>query len=223
MRKRYLGALAAVLLLAAATTAGAASFILEEHFDNIGALVGWSSQNLSVPTGSTDWFQGNSGVFAAYDGAPDAYVAANFNATGNNGTIDLWAMTPVLPLTGAGHVRFFTRTDAGSPYPDRLEVWMSTSGASTSVGDFTTLLGSINPALLIGGYPEEWTDMAFLIPGVAPGTQGRIGFRYFVTDAGAFGNNSNYIGIDNLRVPEPTTLGLLGLGAVALGLRRRRQ
>jgi len=233
MRTRYLGALAAVLLLAVAGSAAAAP-ILTEHFDNIATLpgAGWVQINNSSPLGLTNWFQGNSGVFAAYDGASDAYIAANFNNTGNSGTISNWMMTPELTLGPDVGLGFFTRTVDSSVYPDRIEVRLSTNGGSVdvgttdaSVGDFTTLLLTINPALAIGGYPEAW--QGYHLPlGLGASTQGRIAFRYFVTDAGALGNNSNYIGIDNVSVepvPEPATLTLVGLGAVALGLRRRRR
>jgi hypothetical protein len=216
MRRRYLGALAAVLLLAAAGPATAGP-ILAEHFDNVAALAGagWASVNNSAPLGSTDWFQGNAGVFPAYDGAPDAYVAANFLNAGFGGNIDNWGMTPELPLGLGGNVVFYTRS-TGAGFADRLQVRMSSAGASTNVADFTTLLLDINPALDAFGYPSDWTRFSVAIPGGAG--NGRIAFRYLVPDTSV---NGDYIGIDNLRVPEPTTLGLLGLGALALRLRRR--
>ena len=59
---------------------------------------------------------------------------------------------------------FWTRTTTANPFPDRLQVRMSTAGASsnvgttaTDVGDFTTLLLDINPTYTVGGYPEVWT------------------------------------------------------------------
>ena len=93
----------------------------------------------------------------------------------------------------------------GSMWPDRLEVRYSTNGDSinvgttaTSVGDFSTLLLVINSGLTEGGYPEIWTK--YVIDSISASGTGRIAFRYFVTGAGPFGINSNYIGIDTLEV-----------------------
>src|SRR5262249_17073406 len=53
--------------------------IIDEGFDDIANLPDWVVINHSQPLGASDWFQGNDGVFPAFDGAPDAYIAANFN------------------------------------------------------------------------------------------------------------------------------------------------
>ena len=81
---------------------------------------------------------------------------------------------------------------------------MSTSGASTnvganstSVGDFTALLLDINPTLVTGVYPIVFTPFTVTVSGLgAPNTNGRLAFRYFVTNGGPSGANSDYIGID---------------------------
>ena len=41
------------------------------------------------------------------------------------------------------------------------------------------------------------------VEGLAETTSGRVGFRYFVTEAGPDGTNSNYIGIDTVSVAQP--------------------
>jgi hypothetical protein len=85
-----------------------------------------------------------------------------------------------------------------------LEVRLSTNGASTNVGtgaavgDFTTLLLSINPTLTTTGYPTSWTQFTVTISGLPAPTSGRIAFRYYVTSGGPTGTNSDYIGIDNV-------------------------
>ncbi len=80
---------------------------------------------------------------------------------------------------------------------------MSLAGASVNcgtladdVGDFTTLLLEINPTLAVGGYPNVWTQYSVTISGVAAPTQGRFAFRYYVTNGGPSGSNSDYIGVD---------------------------
>ncbi len=168
---------------------------------------GWWTQNNSNPLGSTGWFQGNPATFASYAGAPNSYIGANYNNTGSVGTISNWLLTPEITLKNGDKISFYTRVPTNAAYPDRLEVRLSTSGASTdvgttetSVGVFTTLLQSINPNLDVGGYPDTWTLYTITVSGVPTPTNGRFGFRYFVTDGGASGTNSDYIGIDRLHL-----------------------
>ncbi|HEX8371000.1 MAG TPA: choice-of-anchor J domain-containing protein [Pyrinomonadaceae bacterium] len=179
---------------------------INEDFANITTLsaAGWFFQNNSTPTGTTGWFQGNSAVFPAQAGAVTSYIGANFNSTTGDNTISNWLLTPNRTFNNGDVVKFWTRTTTDSPFPDRLEVRLSTNGASTNVGtgstavgDFTTLLTSINPGLTVGGYPDVWTEFTITLAGLpAGGASGRIAFRYFVTNGGPAGDNSNYIGID---------------------------
>ncbi|HSM50273.1 MAG TPA: IPTL-CTERM sorting domain-containing protein [Thermoanaerobaculia bacterium] len=184
---------------------------LTQGFDDITTLpgAGWFFQNNSAPLGLTDWFQGNDTVFPAHAGAPTAYIGANFNNTGGVGTISNWMLTPEMPLFDGDSISFWTRTSAGSIWPDRLELRLSTNGASanvgtlaTDVGDFTTLLLSVNPTLVQGGYPEVWTQYTATLAGIPAAATGRYAFRYFVTNGGPSGSASNYIGIDTLEIVD---------------------
>jgi hypothetical protein len=70
--------------------------IYNEGFNTVSPLpAGWASQNLSAPAGSTEWFQGNDGVFPAQSGATTSYIGANFNNTSGAGTISNWLFAPV--------------------------------------------------------------------------------------------------------------------------------
>jgi hypothetical protein len=178
---------------------------ISEAFDDITLLPaqGWAMINNSQPLGVIDWFQGNDLVFPSHQGDATAYIAANFQNASSIGTISNWLLTPELDLQDGDTVSFWTRAPAGSFFPDRLEVRLSTAGSSTdvgstadSVGDFTTLLLTINPDLVIGGYPEDWAQIELTLEGVGAPASGRLAFRYFVTDAGPAGFNSDYIGID---------------------------
>ncbi|WP_294678828.1 choice-of-anchor J domain-containing protein [uncultured Fluviicola sp.] len=189
-----------------------------ESFDDITLLTGngWLIQNNSTPVGSISWFQGTAtnatptpGPFDSYTGAANSYIGVNFNSTGSTGTISNWLITPNRTLKNGDVFTFYTRKPtigAGqTDYPDRLEVRLSTNGASTNVGsgatatgDFTTLLLSVNPTLVAGVYPQVWTQYTITISGLPAPTSGRIAFRYFVTGAGSLGSNSDYIGIDQV-------------------------
>ncbi len=180
-----------------------------ENFDNITSLPsGWFMTNNSAPVGVTGWTQGPSvaggGPFDAYNGAADAFISANFNNTGATGTISNWLMAPNTTIKNGDVFTFFTRKASPDTYADRLELRLSTNGASTAAGsgtttgDFTTLLLSINPSLVLGVYPTTWTQYSLTISGLPAPTSGRIAFRYFVTGAGSSGANSDFIGIDNV-------------------------
>ena len=177
--------------------------ILNEGFNDVGNLPGWVLINHSEPLGASGWFQGNEGVFAAFDGDPDAYIGANYYNGGGLATISNWLLTPELSLQDGNTLTFYTRTIEASAFPDRLQVRMSTNGSSinvgtsaTDVGDFTDLLLDINPTYAMGGYPEAWTQFTVNISGLPAGSTGRIAFRYFVENGGPKGTRSNYIGID---------------------------
>ena len=102
--------------------------MLSEGFDDITTLSGngWAMINNSNPLGITNWFQGVSGVFPAYDGAADAYIVANFNNTTGTNTISNWLVMPEQTINNGDEITFFTRSAGGGWY-DRLQVRLSTS------------------------------------------------------------------------------------------------
>jgi hypothetical protein len=212
---------------ALAAVAGSAMASFSEGFE--GAAPGWQIQNRSNPVGTTQWGIAAGNVFPAHSGSNHAF--ANYNATGNVGTISAWLFSPVDTIQNGDVLKFWTRTVDFSQYPDRMQVRLSTNGASTnagasefSVGDFSTLLLDINPTLDVGGYPEGWTQYSITISGLGGPVSGRFAFRYFVDDAGAFGANSNYIGLDDVEftsIPAPGALALAGLLGLTAGRRRR--
>jgi hypothetical protein len=183
---------------------------LTEGFDVV-PPAGWTVINNSTPVGTTSWGQGNSANFAAQAGAPTAYASANFHSTTGTNTISTWMITPVQANLGSGDTwSFWTRTLTGSGFPDRLEFRLSTNGScspgtgSASVGAFTTVLTSINPALAGSGYPETWTKFQGTLAGLPGSFSGCFAFRYFVTMGGPTGINSNYIGVDSFQYTDVT-------------------
>jgi len=209
-----------LLVLVVAVSGAASAQPLTEAFDS-GVPGTWLPLNNSVPLGTTGWFTGNPGVFPAQAGA--GYVAANFNNTTDNGTISNWLISPQLANLQNGEVlSFSTRTEVGSLFPDLLEVRLclgdttacsNVGGTAASVGNFTTLLVTVNPTLAVGGYPTSWTQFSSTLGGLPVGVnQGRFAFRYAVPSAGPgpLAVNSDYIGIDtvNLTAAPPVDLAL---------------
>lgn len=207
-------------LVAATSTVNAAP-VLVEGFDNVAGLgaSGWTLTNNSAPGGTTNWFQGNTGVFDSYSGAADSYIAANFENAGLGGNVDNWLLTPLLTDIGSvTSMTFATRTGGALP-GDTLSVYYNTTG-SLNLADYV-LVGTLSAA-----YPDSWTLFTTGNIGNFMGETLRFAFRYTVTNTLEAGD---YIGIDsvtvNTNVPEPGSLALLAacLLMAPLALRRRRQ
>lgn len=201
--------------------------------------------NHSVPLGTTGWFQGNGAVFPAQSGDQTSYIAANYSNGENPGApgrqslasrprlqpdtpplssptpsppsdaISNWLLSPTMTLQNGATLTFQTRTVDVPQFPDRLQVRLSTNGASTNVGttaldvgDFTTLMLDINPTQTTTGYPSVWTQFTLTVSGLGSPTMGRLAFRYFVMNGGLFRPNADYIGIDTVALsctaPTPT-------------------
>jgi hypothetical protein len=221
------------IIIAIVATSSFASADFTQNFEDITAMTDWSQINLSNPVGSNGWLQGEDAIFAAESGSVTSYAAANFTNTAGNGSISNWLITEQATLSNGSIFSFFTRTVDSPFFPDRLEVRMSTAGNSTdvgttdtSVGDFTTLLLTVNPDLTSSGYPNTWTQYNLVLSGLATPTTGRFAFRYSINDAGPSAGNGDYIGVDTVSytegVPEPATMAVLG-GLALAAIRRKRK
>jgi len=203
------GALALALLAPGAQAATGTS-VLDEGFDDVNLLEGWSQYNFSYPQGQ-GWFQGTAGVFAAQAGGASSYIATNFlSAQDGAGSIDSWLITPLLNLTGTTQLSFFSR-NAGTPgYSDQLEVRFD-----DGLGTFDTLLTTVGG---LDTYPSSWTAYSATLK--LEGS-GRFAFRY-LGDAAAL----EYVGVDSVKVmtavPEPSSWLMLVLGLAGVGALRRK-
>lgn len=226
MKKLY------TLIAAMAITGSAYAQPLTENFDDISQLVDWYAQNNSQPiglAGEGGWGQpGGTPPFNAFNGVANAYVYANYQAGSGVSTLSNWMFMPARYLQNGDVLTFRTRKAAPDAFADRLEVRLSTNGnamnvgaTATSVGDYTTVLLTINPTLITGVYPTTWTQYTVTISGLAQPTVGRIAFRYFVTNGGPSGANSDYIGIDNVvytPVSAPTNDNCAGATSLTHGV-----
>lgn len=189
--------------------------LTSENFDSFAALsgLGWLSTNQSTPVGASAWAQGGgTAIPPAYNGASTSCALVNFNSTTGAGTISNWLITPVVTMQNGDIVTFYSRAaTGGGAFPDRLELRLSTTGASSvtpsggsaGLGSFTTVLLTINPALTTTGYPEVWTQFTATISGMPSPTACKLAFRYYVTNGGPSGANSNIIGLDAFSVDRP--------------------
>jgi hypothetical protein len=186
-----------------------------EDFNNIDnlSLSGWVFSNQSSPLGETSWFQGNNLLLIAQEGESDSFIAANYRNTADSaedeGESTLCNYLIMPNLGDLASVSFYTRSRIASNnftiFPDRLYMVYSPTGeintgnCTDDFGDFTETLLVINPDLTQEttspeGYPLiAWEQFSSEING-----NGRVAFVYYVEDAGFFGANSNYIGIDSV-------------------------
>ncbi len=185
----------------------------EQGFTDVNSLPGWITSNQSNPIGETNWFQGSgtSTVMTAQEGELNSFIAANYRNTAGtaetNATICNYLIMP--ELGNLESVSFYTRSRIAANnfniYPDRLYVVYSPTGeintgnCTEDFGDFTETLMVINPDLTKKstspeGYPLlTWEQFSVNVNG-----DGRVAFVYYVEDAGFYGINSNYIGLDTV-------------------------
>lgn len=205
------------LFVVATGCSALAARLLSEGFEDVAGLPGqgWVFLNQSTPSGSTGWFQGVPALFPAAAGPADSYIAANFNNAVFGGTVSNWLLTPQLELANGEWFSFSLRL-LGEGLLDRVEVYLGSNGASTDVTHHFALLAAYESDRDTG-----WQPHSLLLDGLAAPVNGRLAFRYVVDDTS---RNGDYIGIDSVSVtaiPEPATVALVCLGAIALHAVRR--
>jgi len=153
-------------------------------------------------------------------GGANSFALVNYTSTTSTATtgatISNWLLSPIVSVQNGDLISFYSRLGKYSAtgtasYPDRLQLRMSTAGAfssdpaggPTGVGDYTNLLVDINPNLDLTSFPTTWTQYSYTVTGLSGPTDVKFAFRYFVSDAGANGSNSDIIGIDSFSVDRP--------------------
>ena len=220
---RRMSTLVAIGLVAGAmavTAQPAQAASITEGFDNVAALTTWQKVNLSAPPGTPTWGQGDTTAFPAQAGAPSSYIGIAYNTATTPGTASNWLIAPKqTSLSSTDVLSFWSRSLNTGSFPDRLEVRMSTNGSCSpgttadGVGDFTTVLGTINPALADTGYPTAWTQYNLPLTGLSTtNVSGCLAFRYFVTDTST---NGTYIGIDSVSYADNASTACTTANATA--------
>jgi hypothetical protein len=191
-----------------------------EEFDSVGNLAksGWVITNNSTPAGPSSWRQGlyehgsklawltDYVGFPAFSAtySPNEFVSCDLSAGWGAATLSAWLITRPMIVKNGDQLSFYTRT-AGN-FIDRMQVRANFTTGSTnvgttaeSVGDFTTLIADINSGMTSTGYPVAWTKYTFNISGLGSTVvNARFAFRYYVTNAGPGGANSDMIGVDKM-------------------------
>lgn len=210
---------------------GMGTLVLDESFEGTFPPAGWLVRNQSAVIGTNVncWNQFTGATpWAANTGT--AHTGANFNCTSGNNTISGWLISsPISGIKNGDEVRFFTRQAAGNTFPDRLELRLcidaaagscgaagSTGTSATDVGEFSTLLLSVNPTLVTGVYPDAYTQFSATISGLPASGNGRVALRYFVTSGGPSGANSNLISVDDVSFVSAVLPGELSVSTTAI-------
>ena len=153
-------------------------------------------------------------------GGANSFCLVNFQCTSSaattGATISNWLISPAIDVQNGDIVSFYTRigkntTANNASFADNLELRMNTDPAfgadpstgSTDVGGFTDLLVEVNPNLDLTSYPSVWTKYSATISGLSSPGSVEFALRYFVTDGGPNGNNSDIIGVDTFSVDRP--------------------
>ena len=144
--------------------------------------------------GTTTVFQGNATVFPAYEGPTEGYIGQNYNgAFGGGLLIDQWLISPPVAVTAGDTLKFWHRSPDGSTFPDPLQVWISTTGGITPAAfdvQLASFMGStIGWQQFVGNFTTTGT-VTFAV-------------RYYTTNGGPAGSQSDYIGLDLFEVISP--------------------
>jgi hypothetical protein len=194
----------------------------------------WVIHNQSNPVGTTTWNAGTATQIGdvqigPHSGANLAFV--DYECGSSVSTLSNWLILPQSNFNNGDSFTFWTRSTDGV-FPDRLQVRMSSAGASTNTGssatdtgDFTSLLLDINPTYSNSdfptGFPFTYHAYTVSISGLAGTTSGRLAFRYFVEDGGPGGSRSDCVGIDDVAYISSTDVTgacCLGDGSCALSV-----
>jgi len=156
-----------------------------------------------VQGAAATWFQGNSGVFPAFNGPITGYVGANFQVVSGTNNIDSWLVLPKNNVAVNDSIFFYSQAPSGSTFPDSVRVMYSAVSDSTPEAGSWVELGRFKVNVL-----GTWEKRGFRAP--SAGANARFAIRYNVVNGGPSGANSDYIGIDALTIEGPASTNDVG-------------
>ena len=150
------------------------------------------------------WFTGQTNYFNAFNGPDTGYVGADYEIVINANDIDSWLVLPALSALAGDTLSFYARSPsqdtAFSYYRDSIKVMYSAAGDSVPEDLTWVQLGNFQTDTV------NWVRYTFTAP--AAGANARFAIRYAVVNGGPLGNNSYYIGIDQLDVIPASGIGI---------------
>lgn len=147
------------------------------------------------------WMQGDIvNYFPAYNGPPAGYVASFYGCVTSTNDIDNWLVFPPANINVGDTLSFWSRSPLNSAYPDSIRVMYSAVGDSVPEDLSWVELGRFEV-----NTTGVWQQNFFAAP--VAGATARFAIRYTVAQGGPLGNNSDYIGIDQIDVFEAGTGG----------------
>ena len=172
--------------------------------DSVGlASRGYTTYRNGTASGNTSgvqtWFQGNAGVFPAFSSPDTSYVGSNYQSAGNLGNIDNWLVLPPLNVVSGDSLFFYSRSVEQNPFPDSIRVMYNPTGATLPSDPNWVELGRF-----LATPSGSWELRGFRAP--SSGFTATWAIRYAVVSGGLFGDNSNYIGIDDIVVSRDQPL-----------------
>lgn len=128
--------------------------------------------------------------FTPYEG--EGMMSINYEAANPEGLIDEWLISPYLEAgTTAPRLSFFVHASADF-WPDSLQVLISTTDNN---------LTSFTPIDYFEGQ-GVWTEYNYDLSayGITAGDSFYVAFRYLIYDGGSYGNSSDLINLDYVRI-----------------------
>src|SRR5687768_341525 len=138
-RRSWRGGVIAAAILSVGLNVNAQ--VINEGFESLETLLtqDWFRTNQSEPINSASpgWFQcpeGGTQINPAHQAPENSCVASNFASGTGTATISNWLLVPTRTFNNGDTISFWTREIIDNPYPNRMQVRLSTAGASTNTG-----------------------------------------------------------------------------------------
>ena len=122
----------------------------------------------------------------------------------NGFLIDEWLISPQLPVVEDGDSIYFYGGAIDAGFDDSIQVWITASDPQGSPHGFDRNLGRFK----MDGPVANWTPYKVAIPGDLAGSPVWLALRYYITNGGPNGSNSDNVWIDHIVMTSNTIVGI---------------
>jgi photosystem II stability/assembly factor-like uncharacterized protein len=147
------------------------------------------------PGGLNNWIQGVPANYPSFNGPPDGYTSIHYTIVAS-GTADCWLILPAVNIAAGDTLSFYERSPTGSTFPDSCRVYYAANGDTVPGSGSFVELGKFQ-----GTITGSWNERRFTAP--TAGANGRFAINYRVINGGPSGTNSDYFGVDYIRILGP--------------------